>query len=150
MEAHPGEVTGLGGLTVRHAAASVRQVRRWLVAELDRLGLPGDVIDDAALLVTELVGNAVQYALPLPGGVLRVTWDCVSDRLLLRVTDGDGPARPLLRNAGRFDTRGRGLAIVDAVAAAWGIERGRFGGASSTVWAELRTAPRGLPPRLGA
>jgi anti-sigma regulatory factor (Ser/Thr protein kinase) len=135
-------VARLGGLTVRHASASVRQVRRWLVEELARLGLPGDVIDDAVLLVTELVGNAVQYAHPLPGDVLRVSWDCVADRLLLRVTDGGGRDLPRRRDAGPFDTRGRGLAIVDALASAWGIERGRAaGGKSNTVWAELRTVP---------
>jgi hypothetical protein len=34
---------------------------------------------------------------------------------LLRVSDGGGPDRPQVRDAGPFDTRGRGLAIVQAI-----------------------------------
>jgi serine/threonine-protein kinase RsbW len=97
------------------------------------------VIEDAALLVSEMVGNAVRYAYPLPGNVLLASWECIGDRLLLRVTDGGGRNQPQVRDAGPFDTRGRGLAIIDAVSA-WGVRRGADGeGPSCTVWAELPT-----------
>jgi len=128
-------------LTVRHAAASAGQVRHYLVDDLGRLGAARELIEDAALLVSELVTNAVRYAHPLPGDTLRVSWEYVPGRLLLRVTDGGGRGQPRVRDAGPFDVRGRGLAIVDRVAAAWGVERGRNGGkTSSTVWAELAAA----------
>jgi anti-sigma regulatory factor (Ser/Thr protein kinase) len=128
-------------LTVRHAAASAGQVRHRLVDDLDRLGLARELIEDAALLISELVTNAVRYAHPLPGDTLRVSWEYVPDRLLLRVTDGGGRDQPRVRDAGPFDVRGRGLAIVETVAAAWGIERSPNGGKTfSTVWAELGAA----------
>ena len=128
----------MGGLTVRHGAASAGLVRRRLVEDLNRLGLASELVDSAALLVSELIGNAVRHARPLPGNVLRVSWELARDRLLLRVTDGGSTDQPRMKEAGPQDTRGRGLAIVDAVAAAWGVDRSRHAvGMSSTVWAEL-------------
>jgi serine/threonine-protein kinase RsbW len=125
-------------LAVRHAAASVGRARRRLVEDLARLGLPDALVDDAALVLSEMIGNAVRFADPLPGNVLLVGWGFVNGRLLLRVTDGGGRDRPRVRDAGPFDTRGRGLAIVEAISAAWGVKRGRSGlGWSTTVWAAL-------------
>lgn len=106
----------LGLVTVRHAPASAGEVRRRLGADLARSGVSSDVVDDATLLASELVGNAVRYAHPLPGGGapgdLVGRHDCVR----LRVTDGGGLGAPRVRDAGPSDVRGRGLAIVDSLA----------------------------------
>jgi serine/threonine-protein kinase RsbW len=136
-------------LTVRHGAESAGHVRRQLVDDLVRRGLSRDVIQDAALLMTELVSNAVRYSKPLPGDVLRVAWDLVGGRLLLKVTDAGGQEAPRRQEAGPRDTRGRGLAIVEMVAARWGVER--TVGNLSTVWAELplRLPGSGRPARWG-
>ncbi len=129
---------------MRHTAASAGQVRLRLADDLARLGLARELVEDAALLVSELVGNAVRYAHPLPGDVLRVSWEYARGQLVLRVTDGGGRDQPQIRDANPWDTRGRGLAIVDAIAVAWGVERIRNGaGRSSTIWAELRATPAG-------
>jgi len=129
---------------VRHAGASASQARRRLVDDLARLGIPREAIQDAELVLSEMVGNAVRYARPLPGNVLLATWEHANGRLLLRVTDGGGRGQPKVQEAGPFDTRGRGLAIIDAVAAAWGVKRRGAGIArSSTVWAELWTGSAG-------
>jgi anti-sigma regulatory factor (Ser/Thr protein kinase) len=122
-------------LSVRHVAESAGQVRRHLVDDLTRRGLPRAVIEDAALLVTELVSNAVRYANPLPGDTLRVAWELTSGGLLVRVTDSGGRDAPHRLAAGPHDVRGRGLAIVESLAARWGIERAV--GQLNTVWAEL-------------
>lgn len=130
----------LGRLAMRHAAASAGRVRRRLVEDLARLGLPDELVEDAAVVLSEMVGNAVRFAEPLPGNVLLVRWGLVQGRLLLRVTDGGGRDQPRLRDAGPSDTRGRGLAIVDALSAAWGVKRSWSGlGRSRTVWAALPT-----------
>jgi len=142
------KVPVLGRLAVRHAAASVSKVRRRVVDDLSCLGLPHDLVEDAALLVSEMVSNAVRFADPLPGDVLLVRWGVVKGRLLLRVTDGGGRDRPQVREASPTDSRGRGLAIVDAVSVAWGVKRGGSGvRRSSTVWAALPI--RQTPGRRG-
>jgi anti-sigma regulatory factor (Ser/Thr protein kinase) len=93
------------------------------------------VVENAALLVSELVGNAVRHGRPLPGGVISVSWSHDDGCLVLEVTDGGSVSgAPQLRRAGPYDTRGRGLAIVDALAHSWGVvDRNE----ASTVWVEL-------------
>lgn len=94
--------------------------------------LPPELLDDARLLVSELVGNAVRYGRdqitlrlrPHPPGIG------------VAVTDG-GPDLPTLPD-GRPDPTepsGRGLLIVAAVADAWGVEPQPSGG--KTVWFDL-------------
>jgi two-component sensor histidine kinase len=125
-------------VTVRHAPASAGEVRRRLGADLTGAGLPATVVGDAALVVSELVGNSVRYAEPLAGGWLQVSWTVDEDCVLLRVSDGGGPSVPVRHEAGPEDVRGRGLAIVAALARDWGVEVARNGsGPVSTVWVEL-------------
>lgn len=130
-------------VTVRNVPSSAGEVRRRLGAELSGAGLPADVVGDATLVASELVGNAVRYARPLVGGVLEVTWSVDADRIMLRVSDGGGASVPVRHDAGPADVRGRGLTIVAALARAWGVEVRRNGsGPISTVWVELPVAPR--------
>jgi anti-sigma regulatory factor (Ser/Thr protein kinase) len=125
-------------VTVRHAPASAGDVRRELGADLTDAGVPAAVVADAALVVSELVGNAVRYAAPLPGGVLEVSWAIDPDSVRLRVSDGGGPSVPARYEAGPEDVRGRGLAIVAALARDWGVELAHNGaGPTSTVWVDL-------------
>ncbi|HEY6746419.1 MAG TPA: ATP-binding protein [Mycobacteriales bacterium] len=125
-------------VSVRHAPASAGEVRRQLGADLAKAGVAPTVVGDAALVLSELVGNAVRYGRPLPGDVLEVSWSLDDDSLRLRVSDGGGPSRPRRHEAGPEDVRGRGLAIVAALARDWGVEQSRNGsGPMSTVWVEL-------------
>ena len=125
-------------VTVRHVPASAGEVRRRLTADLTEAGLPASVVGDATLVVSELVGNAVRYAQPLAGGVLEVTWSVRPDCVLLQVSDGGGPSVPERHTAGPEDIRGRGLAIVSALARNWGVDtRPNGAGPISTVWVEL-------------
>ena len=125
-------------VTVRHTPASAGEVRHRLGADLTDAGLPASVVGDAALVVSELVGNAVRYARPLAGGVVEVTWSVRPDSVRLTVTDGGGASVPRQHAAGPEDVRGRGLAIVTALARDWGVETHLNGaGPVSTVWVEL-------------
>ena len=141
------DVAGRGAVlrmvTIRHAPASAGEVRRQLGAELADAGLPRTVIGDAALVLSELVGNALERLRPVEqppqdGGVLEVSWSLDDDALLLRVSDGGGPSVPVRHEAGPEDVRGRGLTIVAALARDWGVEQsGNGAGPASTVWVEL-------------
>jgi anti-sigma regulatory factor (Ser/Thr protein kinase) len=125
-------------VTVRHAPASAGQVRRQLGTDLAGAYVPAAAISDATLVASELVGNAVRYAAPLPGGVLEVSWALHPDHLRLRVCDGGGASVPARHDAGPEDVRGRGLAIVAALARDWGVEiSGNGSGPTSTVWVDL-------------
>ncbi len=136
-------------LTVRHTAASAGPVRHWLLAELARRGLPAPLRADAALLASELVANAVRHARALPGGVLRVGWELTGQWLVIWVTDGGGWDTPRLRPAGPRETRGRGLALVDAIALDWGVEPDGATGATA-VWAALLAGRQGRRGRGGS
>ena len=103
------------------ARSAVQQhCRRW--------GL-GDLCEDATLIVTELVANAVRHA----GTVIRLRLRRTDGGLRLEVTDGS-PRPVRLTSPGLLDEGGRGLALVDALATHYGVE-GQPGG--KTVWAEL-------------
>lgn len=93
-------------------------IARGLLVEY-ALSLPAGLIQDALLLVSELVSNAVQHG--QPEIVLRIRRRppgigvSVQDR---------GPGQ-VVRPSGQLDpraTRGRGLRIVEAVSSAWGVE----------------------------
>jgi two-component sensor histidine kinase len=95
---------------------------------------------DAALIASELVGNAVQHAPALPSGRLAVEWQIEDGpSYLIAVTDGGGVHPVTIKQANVRDTSGRGLAIVAAVADDWGVSLDE---GSATVWARRKfTAP---------
>ncbi|MFB7656848.1 MULTISPECIES: ATP-binding protein [unclassified Streptomyces] len=99
--------------------------------------------DDAVLVITELVSNAVAHALPsAAAGPPEVRLGLALDpgHLTLTVSDpGDGAPvfQPFDDSALR--EHGRGLCIVDALAEEWGWTPRPPAG--KTVWAKLSTRP---------
>jgi anti-sigma regulatory factor (Ser/Thr protein kinase) len=98
--------------------------------------------DAAALVVAELAANAVLHG-RVPGRdfLLRLVLD--EERGVVRVEVSDThPARPARLTPYTDETTGRGLVLVDALAARWGV-LDRLG-PGKTVWAECagRTPPR--------
>lgn len=121
-------------MRVAHAPASAASVRHRLRRELAARGVPAGGLDDAALIVSELVSNAVRHGRPLPDGRVIVQWRIEGHTLLLRVTDAGGPTRPKPVSASRDSVGGRGLTIVATLSSAWGVERDA---GTSTVWAQV-------------
>ena len=90
----------------------------------------GEIADDAALIVTELVANAVQHA--RTSCTVTVT---LRDRYL-HLAVRDGSPRPPRRVTADSDLEsGRGMLIVEGIATAWGVVD-TLGG--KVVWATLR------------
>ncbi|MEU5519412.1 ATP-binding protein [Streptomyces sp. NPDC093250] len=109
---------------VRAARSAVRdQLRLW---GLDSVG------DLAALLVSELVTNALRYATG-PVGVRLVRPSGPDEVLRVEVSD-PLPDPPHERDALPDDEGGRGLHLVASASRRWGT---RPGGAGKTVWFEL-------------
>ena len=95
-------------------------------------GLPGHLADDAVLLVSELVGNAVRHT-----GARVFGLRMLRRRGWIRIEVRD-PSRglPCLLPVHGLDTSGRGLFLVDTLSDRWGVDllpRGK------TTWFEMRT-----------
>jgi serine/threonine-protein kinase RsbW len=121
----PGMAAPLHGpvtLSMPFAAESAGRVREALESWLDHRGSGARVVDDARLVATELVGNAVRHARPLRNGTVLVRWHEEGTALELSVCDGGGETAPELVDAAPTDVSGRGLAIVDALSSTWWVE----------------------------
>ena len=116
---------------VSNDPADVAQARRAVSDVLRRWGLTIDP-DVVALLVSELVTNALVHGRP----PLELRASRVSDGLRVEMLDGAGERRPRRRSVqpSTDDPRGRGLAIVSALATRWGTAPSPGG---KTVWFEL-------------
>lgn len=111
-------------------AASAEVARRLVRTALTVWGLD-HVAEAGALVVTELVANAVQHA---RSRSLRVTVARPDDgRVCVGVMD-KSRTLPVLRHAGDTEVDGRGLALVDALTSRWGTDLKARG---KCVWAEL-------------
>jgi len=125
--------------------------------DLGRTGVSDSVIDDAVLILSELLSNAWRHGSPWRsgpgGGTVLAAWSVdEDDRVTVEVTDGGGPTRPLPAKPSVTARGGRGLNIIRSLADDWGVRDGR---GEVTVWA-LLPADTGfsgrvmLPTGLGA
>ncbi|HZJ04386.1 MAG TPA: ATP-binding protein [Nocardioidaceae bacterium] len=121
-------------MLVPFSASSVPVARRQLKDWMADHGSSAEHIEDARLIVSELVANAIRHAQPLPDGNLVVSWSAQGRELDVSVTDGGGPTRPRKVKAHTSALSGRGMAIIDTVAVSWWAERTR---SKSTVHARL-------------
>ncbi|MCW2777509.1 MAG: putative anti-sigma regulatory factor, serine/threonine protein kinase [Frankiales bacterium] len=102
------------------------------------------LLDEALLLVSELVTNAVRHGAP----PILVAMECDGSGLRIHVRDGD-VALPQQRQALADDEGGRGLALLEALSDAWGVEPvADEHGVGKAVWFELRMPDQG--PRARA
>ena len=99
---------------------SVRIARFHIRAALGFHGL-GEYADDAGIITSELVTNAVQHACDNDTSTIGVTlarvWN--PESVTVVVTDSS-PEGPVMRDAPADSERGRGLQIVEALSAHWG------------------------------
>lgn len=123
-----GTDTGIGCLALPHRPEAGREARRSAQAVLARWQVPEETAADVVLVISELVTNALNHALPavclhmsrLSCGTVRV-----------EVTDGGPCGSPLQRDPG---DGGRGLALVQELAQAQGRHVGPEG---TLAWAEF-------------
>lgn len=119
-----------GPVTLRlpFAHESAAEVRRALSSWLAHRGSSDQAIGDACLVATELVSNALRHAGPLADSRLLVRWhEDEADLLLLSVCDGGGSSTPTVVDAPVDAESGRGMAIVEALARRWRVERSEDG-----------------------
>ena len=110
--------------TFSREAQSVCSARHFVVDSLLDMGLEPWPAD---LVVTELATNAVRHA----GTAFSVSV-AIDDLVTIEVSDGSG-AVPARRDT-PSDEDGRGLQLVEALAADWGVD---ITGGTKSVWCRL-------------
>jgi anti-sigma regulatory factor (Ser/Thr protein kinase) len=115
------------------SAATARRLTQCVV--LRQWGLSPQIAEQAILLVSELVGNAVRHT-----GARVFGLRMLRRRGWIRIEVRD-PSRglPCLMPVHELDTSGRGLFLVDKLSDRWGVDllpRGK------TTWFEMRVADR--------
>lgn len=122
-------------LLVGVAADAVPRARTFVTGAL--AGEACEVVDDARLVVTELVTNASLHG--EPPVMVRVRRN--AGRVRVEVEDA-GQSLPLIPAHSTDAMTGRGLSLVAAIGAAWGVEAAPVGG--KVVWVDL------APDRIGS
>ncbi|MDT0347099.1 ATP-binding protein [Streptomyces litchfieldiae] len=112
---------------------SAAEARRRIRQQLAEWRAPREICDNAQLVISELVTNALRHTDSETVGCELQLLDS-----LLRVavaSDGVGPQHSV-RLAGEEEESGRGLLLVCALATVWGV-RPRDAGRGHVVWADL-------------
>ena len=114
--------------TFASAPTSAGHARRFVEGALDGAGL-SHLSYPAALLVSELVANSILHA----GTPFDVVVKPDGERVRVEVHDGS-PELPVRKRYSTMSGTGRGLLLVERVAAAWGADLTSKG---KVVWFEL-------------
>jgi anti-sigma regulatory factor (Ser/Thr protein kinase) len=137
MRSLPG--TGQAGLVHRMelppTAETVAVARNGTRESLQSCGL-SHLAENAVLLVSELVTNAVRHARG-DGSPLELLVIQSGTVLRIEILDTD-PRPPTPRTPGALDGSGFGFVLVQAIADDWGVSQTSTGKA---VWIEFRTGP---------
>jgi anti-sigma regulatory factor (Ser/Thr protein kinase) len=114
---------------VSNGKTAPAEARRFVRSISDRL--PDSLLDDAALVVSELVTNSYKHAGSPEGSPIDVVLDLNEERLRLEVIDGS-IFDPTPESSKELREKKWGLFLVDKIADSWG--RISEGG----IWVELR------------
>ena len=109
-------------------------IRQALTDDLQARDMPEEIIEEAELVVSELVTNAFRHAKPLADQCVRVHWKVRGDACEVEVSDGGAETEPAPAPRQMWATSGRGLRIVRSIAHEWGVQRDDK---QTTVWAAL-------------
>lgn len=128
-------------IVAAHAVSAARATLAVLAEHVDR-----GFLEDARLLVTELVSNSVRHAGVGRESAVGLALHLTSDCLAVAVSDPGSGFRPEVVEPHPEQVGGRGLFIVDQLADRWGVGdsplrppgRGRASETATVVWFELR------------
>lgn len=104
-------------------------------AQLGAWGL-GELADDMAVIVSELVTNAVLHGSRGEGDQVALRLRSTGHGVVAEVWDGN-PAPPELRGADPLAEHGKGLRLVDSLSSRWDWYPSEGGG--KVVWASTTT-----------
>ena len=126
-------------MVLDHDPASVPAARARVAQRLAHL--PGDLLDDTLLVLSELLGNAVRHGAAATAGPtaasaggVEVRWALAPGAVHLEVVDGGG-GEPRVVDRGERAVSGRGMAIVEALSQSWGTTA--LDGGRRVVWSTI-------------
>lgn len=119
------------GVTLPASPTSVRVARKQVITAC-RAGGVDDLAETGALLVSELVTNAITHA----AGDVDLLVNCTNSRLVVGVSDGSTDPPVINHSPVPDQSGGRGLYLVDRLANRWDFEPTATG---KTVWFTLET-----------
>jgi hypothetical protein len=111
---------------------AVPVARRFATDALRSWQFPTETVEIAELVVSELVGNAVEHG----GGAAEIVLTLREGTVRMAVLDRDS-SMPRVMSPTPVDDRHRGLLIISALTSAWGTDPTPAG---KSVWAELAGA----------
>lgn len=112
---------------------SVSEARARLRDVLRRADVPAAAVEDSALVLSELVTNAIRHAHPAAGDEACVEIRLTGSRLHLTVIDGGAVGAPVAGVPPSGDPGGRGLSLVELLADRWWWEPSAGGRAVHAV-----------------
>ncbi|MEU1695676.1 ATP-binding protein [Streptomyces hirsutus] len=128
IDRHPCEDSPrLGAMTLHPEPESVPRARRWFRKFIAPYN-PACSIDDCVLMLSELVTNAILHGRSDEAWTVRVEWYREGASLRVEVHSPGFPASVRLCRPDADDVHGRGLLLVDSIAASWHSGPSRFGG----------------------
>lgn len=81
------------------------------------------IIDDALIVISEMIANAVSHGMPKPDGTIEISWSISGTLLELSVHDGgDGGESLKPVDFDEDSLSGRGLSIINRVADRWWVD----------------------------
>lgn len=110
---------------------SVGHSRHTTSVFLRRCGIAESLTDSVMLCISELVTNGITHG----SGDVSLRVRCLESEIRVEVTDASS-APATRRSAGVSATSGRGLILVEALSADWGISKG-----GRTTWCTFRIPP---------
>jgi anti-sigma regulatory factor (Ser/Thr protein kinase) len=124
-------------------SAGLQGARRFARNVMDEWGLSA-CVEDAVIVIGELVANAAQHALESDSrDETRATaWLGLVRRqqaVICAVAD-PSPCAPTLQDPGDLSESGRGMQIIEALSASWGYSHPQPAG--KMVWARVPTSPQ--------
>ncbi|MEV6149710.1 ATP-binding protein [Nonomuraea sp. NPDC052129] len=137
--AEPRVIGSIQLVGIRESVSHARsEVRRWL-------GDDHPAVDDAVLVASELVTNALRHSDAKPYDFIGLTVTATDEMVYVEVRDpGSAFSGPHIRQEPEAED-GRGLLIVREISQDWGTrEHGR--GLGRTVWCAIRAVPSSPDP----